>query len=61
MFAKLYEIPSLPFQDIEKPKRRGWTNTWTDGRDNSIPLHKYSLQGVLLVHILSQVTDNCAT
>ena len=25
VFAKFYEIPSLPFQDIEKPKRRGWT------------------------------------
>ena len=23
MFAKFYEIPSLPFQDIEKQKRRG--------------------------------------
>ena len=23
-FAKFYEIPSLPFQDIEKPKHRGW-------------------------------------
>ena len=22
VFAKFYEIPSLPFQDIEKPKRR---------------------------------------
>ena len=26
VFAKFYEIPSLPFQDIEKPKRRGRTN-----------------------------------
>ena len=25
VFAKFYEIPSLPFQDIEKPKRRGQT------------------------------------
>ena len=33
MFAKFYEIPSLPFQDIEKPKRRGQM----DGRENSIP------------------------
>ena len=32
MFAKLYEIPSLPFQDIQKPKhcRR------TDGRTNGL-------------------------
>ena len=33
VFAKFYVIPSLPFQDIEKPKRRGQT----DGRENSIP------------------------
>ena len=26
VFAKCYEIPSLPFQDIEKPKRRGRTD-----------------------------------
>ena len=26
VFAKFYEIPSLHFQDIEKPKRRGWTD-----------------------------------
>ena len=26
MFAKFYAIPSLPFQDIEKPKRRGPTD-----------------------------------
>ena len=26
VFAKVYEIPSLPFQDIEKPKRRGLTD-----------------------------------
>ena len=34
VFAKFYEIPSLPFQDIEKPKRRSWTDKrmerWTD-------------------------------
>ena len=34
MFAKFYEIPSLPFKDIEKPKRRertdGVTDGWTD-------------------------------
>ena len=26
VFAKFYEILSLPFQDIEIPKRRGWTD-----------------------------------
>ena len=29
VFAKFYEIPSLPFQDTEKPKRRRWK---TSGR-----------------------------
>ena len=32
VFAKFYEIPSLPFQDTEKPKRPRCTN----GRENSI-------------------------
>ena len=32
VFAKFYEIPSLPPQDIEKPKRRRRTNGFTDGR-----------------------------
>ena len=40
VFAKFYEIPSLTFQDIGKPKRRGWT----DGqRENSILPQKHSL------------------
>ena len=30
VFAKFYEIPSLPFQDIEKPKRHGQTDRLTD-------------------------------
>ena len=30
VLAKLFEIPSLPFQVIEKPKRRGRTDGWTD-------------------------------
>ena len=30
VFAKFYEIPSLLFQDIEKPKRCGRTNGWMD-------------------------------
>ena len=30
--AKFHEIPSLPFQDIEKSKRHGRTNGWTDGQ-----------------------------
>ena len=38
VYAKFYEIPSLPFQDIEKPKRRGQTDKRTDGQcENSIP------------------------
>ena len=49
VFAKFYEIPLLPFQDIEKPKRCGRTNGRTDGgtdgqRGNSISQH--SLRGV---------------
>ena len=36
VFAKFYEIPRLPCQDIEKPNRRGRTN----GHENSIPPHK---------------------
>ena len=32
MFTKFYEIPSLPFKDIEKPKRRERTDGGTDGR-----------------------------
>ena len=31
IFAKFYEIPSLPFQDIEKPKCRGQKDGQTDG------------------------------
>ena len=32
VFAKFYEIPSLPFQDIEKRKRRGRTDEQTNRR-----------------------------
>ena len=31
MFAKFYEIPSLPFKDIEKPKCRERMDRITDG------------------------------
>ena len=34
VFAKFYEILSLPLQDIKKPKRRGRTDRQ---RENSIP------------------------
>ena len=50
-FAKFYEISSLSFKDIEKPKRCGWTDRrmhgWMDGQhENSIPpSNKHSLQG----------------
>ena len=37
VFAKFYEIPSLPFQDIEKPKRRGRINGWMNVHENNIP------------------------
>ena len=39
VIAKFYEIPSLLFQDIEKPKRRGRT-------DNVKTVYPHSLQGV---------------
>ena len=29
VFAKFYEIPSLPFQGIEKPKQRERKDEWT--------------------------------
>ena len=32
VFARFYEIPSLPVENIkEKPKRHGWTERWMDG------------------------------
>ena len=44
VFAKFYEITSLPVQDIEKPKPRGRTH---GQRESSIPPpNKHSLQGV---------------
>ena len=52
MSAKFDEFPSLPFQDIkENPKRHGRTDGRTERRtdrqrENSIPPHKHSLQGV---------------
>ena len=36
VFAKLYEIPSLPFQDTEKPKHRGWMDGQMDGRTDNM-------------------------
>ena len=49
VFAKFYGIPSLPFQDTEKPKRRRLTEGRTDEQcENSIPPpppHKHSLRG----------------
>ena len=49
MFTKFYEIPSLPFKDIEKPKRLERTDGGTDGRTDvkkSIPPpHMHSLRG----------------
>ena len=44
MFAKFYEILSLSFQDIEKPKRRGRTNGRTDNVKTVYP-NKHSLWG----------------
>ena len=46
VFAKFDEIPSM-IQDIKETKRYGHTHTHgrKDGRENSIPTHKHSLQG----------------
>ena len=51
VFAKFGEIPSRTLQDINETKRFGHTFVRsfgrTDGqRENSIPSHKHSLQGV---------------
>ena len=62
MFAKFYEILSLPFQDIEKPKHRVLTNKRTDGRENSIPTHKHSLRRynkLFTVGVISSVVELC--
>ena len=47
MFAKFYEIPSLPFQDIEKQKRRGQDKQMHGQMDNvkTVYHHKHSLRG----------------
>ena len=54
-FAKFDEISSMTLQDIKETKCYGHTfvrsfgrtDGWTDGqRENSIPSHKHSLQGV---------------
>ena len=36
VFAKFYEIPPLPFQDIEKLKRLGRTDGRTNGRTDNV-------------------------
>ena len=50
-YARFDEIPSMTLKDIKETKRYGRTDGrtdgWTDGqRENSIPTHKHSLQGV---------------
>ena len=45
-FAKFSEIPSLPFQDIEKSKRRRRTKRTDKQGENRVPTHKHSLRGV---------------
>ena len=47
VFAKFDEILSMILQDIKETKRYGQTVGRSDGRrENSIPSHKNSLQGV---------------
>ena len=47
-YARFDEIPSMTLKDIkEKNVMDERTEGWTDGqRENSIPTHKHSLQGV---------------
>ena len=46
-YARFDEIPSMTLKDIKETKRYGRTDRRTDGqRENSIPTHKHSLQGV---------------
>ena len=46
-YARFDEIPSTTLKDIKETKRFGRTDGWMDGqRENSIPTHKHSLQGV---------------
>ena len=51
VFAKFDEIPSMTLQDIKETKRYGHTFVRlfvraVGQRENSIPSHKHSLQGV---------------
>ena len=51
VFAKFDEIPSMILEVIKETKRYGHTVERMDGRtfgqrENSIPTHKHSLQGV---------------
>ena len=58
VFAKFYEIPSLPFQDIEKPKRLGRRDGLTDRLmwkqyTPTLP-HKHSLLGGIIICLKSK-------
>ena len=46
-YARFDEIQSMSLKDIKETKRYGQTDGRMDGqRENSIPTHKHSLQGV---------------
>ena len=50
-YSRFDEIPSMTLKDIKESKLYGRTDGQTDGRtdgqrENSIPTHKHSLQGV---------------
>ena len=57
MFARFDENPAMTLQVIEKTKRYGRTDTRTHGRtpgqrENSIPHHKQSLRGGIIMYFL---------
>ena len=50
VFAKFDEIPSIILQDIKETKRYGGTVGRTfRQRENSIPSHKHSLRGGIII------------
>ena len=61
VFAKFDEIPSMILQDIKETKhyRHTFVRSFrqTDGRENSIPSHKHSLRGGIIMLDVSVLHD----
>ena len=70
MCASFNEIPAKGLQDIKKTKCYGRTETWTDGRVNSIPPLKLRFAGGIKnaadnqlpaeIHAVNNQLHNCA-